>query len=514
MLRLLTKIILGAADDDGIPEVRANALPRFVTRGNLLQIQALFLDRESQRPQKVGTIYLTIRDQTGREVYPVSAVARNQSGMVIDIGTGEFPPGQYNLMVSPSRALSPSDTASFTVTGPPLPEPAPILQKIDKQKTAVPSDPNLKKKVNEFVENVPIVPLLAEGRGEALFQSKIRFVTELDHKVCPICQAYDGEVFEQDDVRKPDIPIHPNCLLPDTICEAPGGIISGLRARYDGPVIELVKADGGRLTITPNHNLLTPQGWISADLLREGDQIIQKGRTYGINSIDPNIDGQPTKIKEIFIALQKTAGMTTVSMPLAPEYLHSDAKLCKGQIDIVGADPLLWNYNNSGRLQQAKQLTLVAGHPAGPFNTYSPLTQKIKTLVLASDSIMGGLRQPAAVFGRRLRHTQIHGSASTPLDNPPAIQHGNDPAPTNTELLSKLLDRSAGIIERQNLVKVNVRRWAGHVYDLQTWTSAYIANAIIISNCRCHYEYVDQEPSSPKITLAEAEQRATRFRNR
>lgn len=198
--------------DGGPPEVRVNALPYKVTRGNLLQIQAIFLDRLTGDPIRVNEIFLQIRDQAGVVVYPTSVVARHQSGMVIDIGTLEFPPGPYNIMVSNRQSLSPSDTATFTVTGPDLPEPSPTLKPIAEAKpTDLPEDQDLKKRLDPFQSNVPIVPLLPADRRSALIISRVRFVTELDRKVCVICRVYEGAVYELDDVRKPDIPLHPNC---------------------------------------------------------------------------------------------------------------------------------------------------------------------------------------------------------------------------------------------------------------------------------------------------------------
>lgn len=185
-----------------------------MTRGNLLQIQAIFLDRLTGTPERVDKIYMKIMAEDGRLVYPASLMARKQSGFIIDISTLEFPPGKYTLLISNQDIFSPSDRARFEVMGPELPEQPPLFEanaKNQVQKTAVPQDPELKKKVNEFTENVPLVPLLPADRRSALFQSKVRFVTELDRKVCPVCQAFQGEVYEQDDVRKPDIPIHPNC---------------------------------------------------------------------------------------------------------------------------------------------------------------------------------------------------------------------------------------------------------------------------------------------------------------
>jgi len=326
------------------------------------------------------------------------------------------------------------------------------------------------------------VPMYYYGEVEFRLDRKL-------HKEPDECDDYNGQVFSYGpdglEDGAPIPPLHPNCLLPDTKCEAPGGIVAGLRAWYDGPVIEVEISNGTRLCVTPNHNLLTPHGWVSANLLGEGDEIICQCVDDRIISRNPNINRKPASIEEIFVTLQKAAGMTTVSVPMAAEYLHGDARLCKGYIDIVGSKRLLWNCSNSPGLQHAKQLALVYAQLASPFNTNSVVTQLLKTLVTAADSVMGGNRIPATYFNSRLGHVQDTSVTYPTLNNTEMIQARDDDSSRTTENISQCLDRSAGIIEPQKVVGVNIKRYRGHVYDLQTIPTAYFAEGIIVSNCGC-----------------------------
>ena len=63
-----------------------------------------------------------------------------------------------------------------------------------------------------------------------------------------------------------------NCFLPGT--RVSGLFVAGLKARYSGPMIELQTAQGARLSVTPNHPVLTDQGWIPAHCVIEGDCIL------------------------------------------------------------------------------------------------------------------------------------------------------------------------------------------------------------------------------------------------
>lgn len=229
--------LLAAAADDERPEVRVAVSPGAIERGQLLEIQALFVDKDRKKPVAQPGIYLLIMDAAGKIVYPASLMARGRSGLAIRISTSPFEPGGYRLMVGNSRNFSPSTAVSFTVYGRLLPEDLqPLLLE--------PIKPSDKPVVTNALVNavtqtllglagtqagrptIPIVPLIEDDRATIkLRSSTVRFVTELDRRVCPICAAFDGEVYTVDPdtgiIDGPTIPVHPNCRCHYEYVDAP-----------------------------------------------------------------------------------------------------------------------------------------------------------------------------------------------------------------------------------------------------------------------------------------------------
>lgn len=114
---------------------------------------------------------------------------------------------------------------------------------------------------------------------------------------CDICAEIDGDVvaleeafFDDDYGDGMSPPKHPNCVLPGTLCETPGGIVAGIRAWYRGQAIQLTFANGRCLSVTPNHMFLTPNGFAPAHLLRQGDDVFYCPDAKGVVAGDPNND--------------------------------------------------------------------------------------------------------------------------------------------------------------------------------------------------------------------------------
>ena len=114
---------------------------------------------------------------------------------------------------------------------------------------------------------------------------------------CPVCAPLEGRVYSKSGTN-PDYPplslafgkidpagaeslentylnIHPNCLVPggSILCES---LVSASRRYYTGNVITLITASGNKITITPNHPILTAEGFVAAGTLKEGDEIIEE----------------------------------------------------------------------------------------------------------------------------------------------------------------------------------------------------------------------------------------------
>lgn len=318
------------------------------------------------------------------------------------------------------------------------------------------------------------------------------FMTQQDSKVDDeICLPKQGDVWAEDDPRRPRIPfsLHPNCLLPGTMVES-DKIISALRVFYDGPIIEITSAHGRKLTVTPNHMILTPHGFVAADFLRKGDNMINcLDSQRPILSINPDNNRGPTTIQQVFDSLSKSTGMTTTSMPSSTEDLHNDGNSSKGNIDIIWSNSLL---SNTRKPSFFKHILTKFFNRSNSYLSFlsrkRSLTLCLNTLITSSDRIMSGTRKTSSFFSGRLRHTQIHGSTSSSGSNTILLEMFDDVSPTTLKNLRQGLDRFSSIIQLDEIVNINVKSYSGFVYDLQTESTLYSGNSIILSNCRCFWQ--------------------------
>lgn len=173
---------------------------------------------------------------------------------------------------------------------------------------------------------------------------------------CPVCAPLEGRVYSKSGTN-PEYPplslafgkvdpsgpeeltntylnIHPNCLVPggSILCE---GLVSASRRHYTGDVILLVTASGNKITVTPNHPILTTKGFVAAGSLKEEDEIIEATRKYrAFLRKAPNSIDVPTGIEEIFHSIIKTSNGTAFSVKGSPVQFHSDG-ITNRKVDIV-----------------------------------------------------------------------------------------------------------------------------------------------------------------------------------
>jgi hypothetical protein len=299
--------------------------------------------------------------------------------------------------------------------------------------------------------------------------------------------------FSYEEVEGP--PAHPNCLLPGARCETAGRFVAGLAAEYSGPAVEIILANGVSLSVTANHLLLTREGFAAAQSLRQGDKLLYCPTVQGIVGSDPDNHDCPSVVEEIVRALAEASNMAPRSVPVAAEYLHGDGRFCDGNIEIVTPDGLLSGNGESVPTELISQSNL--GRADAQLETFagsSPLATCLLGLARAADDIMGSRCEAPAFSGRRLSHPQEHSLGTVALNDPGLSQPADDDLPGDAIKLGELLDGLSGMIEVEEVVEIRHFGFSGHVYDLQTDTSLYIANGILSSNCRCTLETIDKEP--------------------
>ena len=331
------------------------------------------------------------------------------------------------------------------------------------------------------------------------------WVTTFDDATCEFCQAMDGikvrtneNFVEAGDVVKgvdggeyktafPEghPPLHPNCLIGETPVCAPG-VLAGLVAAYSGPVVELTLTDARRLTVSPQHMLLTPAGFVAAASLREGDKVIDCSAAQRVVAGDPENDWQPPTVEQVVAALSESFGMTTASVPVAAEDLHGDAGGVNGHVHIVAPDCLLAGNRQALSAEQAHQFAFgTADAKLALFSGCSNLAAVLFALATATNRIVGGLGIPG-IFGAAALgdHEPVSGGAAAP-DDSGVVQDAIDTKARTAGLVGQCLDAFAGLVAPVNVVKTETKHVSAHVYDLQTATTLYAANGIVSSNCRC-----------------------------
>ncbi len=128
-----------------------------------------------------------------------------------------------------------------------------------------------------------------------------------------------------------------NCVLGNTKVSGPR-ISAAYRREYSGEFIIIQTAGGHELTITPNHKILTKNGWVAAGSLAEGDNIFCCSDFKGILDSSPHIDqGDPT-IQEVFDTL--TINKPLISFPVSSSDFHGDVSI-NHKVDIIFPDSFL-----------------------------------------------------------------------------------------------------------------------------------------------------------------------------
>jgi len=279
----------------------------------------------------------------------------------------------------------------------------------------------------------------------------------------------------------------PRCFLPGTLVS--GRFVAGLKADYSGPAREIETASGHRLRLTVNHPVLTTRGWIAAFEIETGDQVLgyagEVVRPTGPGK--PHDDDPPALIEDVFETLALGG---TRAVDLHPHYLHGDARWVEGQINIVGTDRVLTGEVEPARGETGSELRLSLSDSSRDHLLVGSLGAGDLTTHRSPAPSAGGPSRSALALdsGGVLLQTQpLHALSLGPAAhwNTVKPEAAGQSVTADTQFLRELVDRSAGMIALDEVVKIFDFDFRGHVYDLQSVTGWILANGIISSNCRC-----------------------------
>jgi hypothetical protein len=320
---------------------------------------------------------------------------------------------------------------------------------------------------------------------------------------------------------------HPRCF--------PAGVaVSGPRSQaaarrwFEGELVILSTASGQNLPLTGNHPVLTRRGWVPANLLQEGDEVVRSTRPEGATPlVVPDHHEVPSLIEDVWGALS-VHGLDR--MPTTAEDFHGDGQ--EGQVDVVYADRAL----TGGRVAPVGEQLVQFGFASGLGLSGEFAIERAPMLVDLGDSAHAGGAISGSGLGLPFVGAHLLSPDGASLAGAAALDSGLDQASCNhvpgyavllpegelagsvevggDDLLygevaglprwdapgatfgvetregyasrgRDLLERLSSQVELDRVVELRRVEWSGHVYSLTSVEGWHSANSLIVSNCDC-----------------------------
>lgn len=317
----------------------------------------------------------------------------------------------------------------------------------------------------------------------------IQWVSTLDNRTTPICRALDGKVWRLPDFEPvghdkkwPGPTAHWNCFTGDVPVSSPAGVRRFYRRPYSGELLTVETDNGRRITATPNHPVLTRDGWKPVGELKAGDELIcQKGRGGRVPAGSPQDQSEQASFAEFGQTFAEFDSVFAVQVPVTGPDFHGDvagAEVCE-----VWTDRRLCGEDDAALAQLSGKPLLDDGNLDSPVG----LTCEGGTLKAfasangTADGSMGrgDVRTLAASPSRMKIITPTAGNASGDAPSPESVQ-------ADSILPGDFSGREfVGDVESDR-VRMIVRREAVSVlvHNLETETGWYLADGIVAHNCR------------------------------
>lgn len=301
---------------------------------------------------------------------------------------------------------------------------------------------------------------------------------------CPECVALEAEGPYSIEQARGLIPVHPNCLPGDALVLSRTAIAGVSKRVFNGDMIVIKTASGRSLTCTPNHPVLTGLGWLPAQEINLGGQVICDGGREWEPSVDGDSDNVVARIHDVTEAFLSSGEVETRPVPTSSVHFHGDGT--DGEVAIIGADRrlLVERQTPGGKLLKNEKLQ-TGGESLSGLLAESASTQVLLAPSHTSDGVVGGSDLSGSLLGTHVRPLEgLRLGLSTELDAGSG-QARIDEAARDAELACELISGRACEVFADEVVSVDRFAFSGHVYNLETVGHWYSANGIITHNCRC-----------------------------
>ncbi|MFC8267806.1 phage minor capsid protein [Streptomyces cinereoruber] len=279
--------------------------------------------------------------------------------------------------------------------------------------------------------------------------------------------------------------LHPNCFPGSVLVSSSSEVLAADARRYKGEIVVIHTASGVELPVTPNHPVLTPEGWVPAGALKVGDHVLRHSGNVEASALRAPGDQQvPARISEIFNSLREASQVPSVRVPVTAEQFHGDG--LGSDVEVVFTDGLLSDGGDSQRLKVSGESALFVGGVGGRSLLPESATFEIcSSTGHPSDGVVGGGDKSQAFLAGHAGVSAVHGFTAGNGRVAVALQAATEGRLADADGGRRLaLGLLAGEVTLDGVVELGRRDFDGHVYNLQTGDGWYVAEGLVVHNCR------------------------------
>jgi hypothetical protein len=284
-----------------------------------------------------------------------------------------------------------------------------------------------------------------------------------------------------------------NCFPEDSEVQFADFVSKAYRRFYRGDLAEIVTESGKMIRATPNHPILTPDGWSAIGRLNEGDNVFcvpdDRFRTKGFAPSratvgEKNKDGAVPTFSEIFSSLSQAGNIRHPEVSHAAQF-HGDGRP-DGDVDVVfSARPLRFGRKpRAGK--QFKQFAFSMSHDTA--TVLSALIQFIYAAFSSSYRVVCSLGESFPTLNAFTFHTDAVSLTATTNLSSSKDDAMHDGTPGDA-VFSREREHACALLmfapETERIIRVNRVHYEGYVCNLETRHGFYLTGNIIAHNCRC-----------------------------
>ena len=283
-----------------------------------------------------------------------------------------------------------------------------------------------------------------------------------------------------------------NCFVGETKIASDSDVVRSYKHNYSGKIISIKTACGVEFSCTPNHPILTPNGWVSAELLKNGDNILVTfGEQNVFGGVNPDIKHRFPRIDAIHNFFNVSGGERAVGVSVD---FHGD--VATSNVEIVTQERLLRKAFNATSGNSVNKLLFKLSDKT--LSCFGSLFEHFRSICKSSLGFVCRKCKAFSFFRRSISHSCKHSLGTIANRDSVLTEYSINDLPADTVIDGELLDRLSCKVFLDTIVNVDVSVLSTHVYNLQTENGYYFVNSIIpqdnkkvngifaiAKNCRC-----------------------------